>query len=206
MNRKIRIAVQNSGRLMQPSLEFLRSLGLEFEPCERALLCSCKNTDIEILFVRNGDIPVYVNRNVADFGIVGENVLYENQFSLPVIKKLGFGICSLVIAAPKLSTIKTPDDLEGERIATSYSYSLQQYLKQKKVTASIINVRGSVESTPALGVADAICDITQTGETLEKNSLRIIDTLLESQAVLVASSEITKNLWTELQKRLTQKI
>jgi ATP phosphoribosyltransferase len=145
--------------------------------------------DIEPLLVRNSDIPVYVNYGIADFGIVGENVLLEQNCKLKIVKKLGFGKCSLIIAAPK--GVK---DLFEERIATSYPNTLRKYLRKKKINASIIKINGSVEICPALGLCDAVCDITQTGKTLKENKLKIIEKVLDSQAVLIKSPNNEKIL------------
>ena len=145
-------------------------------------------------FVRYGDIPQYVQSGAADFGIVGQNILYENKFNIKVIKELGFGECKLIIAAPKRSPIKSPQDLEGERIATSYPNSLRKYLKKEGCGATIVKIRGGVEAAPAIGLADAICDLTQTGTTLKANGLKIISTVLESQAVLIESRFTTPKM------------
>lgn len=184
-NRKIRIAVQNKGRLMEPSLSYLRQCGLKFTPNDRSLIVECENFPIEILFVRNSDIPQYIKYNVADFGIIGKNLLLENNEKYEIIKPLNFGICSLVIAAPGNSKIASLRDLEDERIATSYPNTLRNILKSRKINASIIEIQGSVEICPALDLSDAIFDITQTGKTLEENGLKIIEKLFESQAVLI---------------------
>jgi len=183
---KLRIAVQKEGRLREPSLNFLESSGLRFaRENSRALITPCQNVGIEILYVRHRDIPQYVQSGAADVGIVGENIIYEDNPQIKVAKRLGFGKCSLVVAAPKNSAIKTVFDLEGERIATSYPNSLKRFLQQKKITASIIEIRGSVEITTSLNIADAICDLVQTGKTFEENGLVQIEKVLDSEAVLI---------------------
>lgn len=184
-NNKIRIAVQNQGRLMDPSLEYLKSCGLKFSMEGRNLLLPCENRDIEILFVRSSDIPVYVKYGVADFGIVGENVLWEKAEDFVVVKKLDFGKCSLVIAVSKNSDITSLSELENERIATSYPNILRRLLKEKRLSASLIEIQGSVEICPALNLSDAIFDITQSGRTLEENGLKILAQVLDSQAVVI---------------------
>ena len=184
---KIRIAIQKGGRLQDPSLKFLRSLGLKFKLNGRELIVPCTNAEVELLFVRNSDIPEYVKGGVADFGIVGENVLFEKKYKFEVVRRLGFGKCSLIIAAPEKSEIKESSGLEGERIATSYPNSLRAFLKKKGVNAAVIEIRGSVEIAPSLDLADAICDITQTGNTLRENGLAVIDKIIDSEAVLVKS-------------------
>lgn len=193
VNKKIRIAVQNKGRLMEPSLAFLKEYGLEFAENGRSLIIPCKNVNIELLFVRNSDIPEYVRYGVADFGIVGRNVLMEKENNLKTVKELNFGKCSLVIAAPKSSKIKTLADLDHERIATSYPQILKGFLKKQGVSASIIEIRGSVEICPSLGLADAIFDITQTGRTLKANGLRVIEKVADSQAVLIKNPNTNSN-------------
>lgn len=184
----IRIAIQKEGRLRNPSLEYLESLGLEFSKENgRTLVVPCKNADVEILYVRHGDIPQYVQNAAADFAIVGGNVLYEKIFDIKEVKKLDFGKCSLVIAVPLVSPIQKIQDLEGERIATSYPNSLRKFLQKQKINAAIIEIKGSVEVAPALGLADAICDLTQTGNTLKENALKPIETLFDSAALLIES-------------------
>lgn len=187
--KKLRIAIQKNGRLRYPSLDYITSLGLVFDPedINKQMVVGCLNAEIELLFVRNSDIPEYVKSGVADFGIVGENVLYERGDSLPIIKKLGFGQCALVVAAPLGAEIKTIQGLQDERIATSYPNSLKRFLVGNNINASVVVINGSVEITPALNLADAICDITQTGDTLRQNNLKPIATVLESQAVLITS-------------------
>lgn len=184
---KTKIAVQKSGRLTEQSLNFLYSLGLKFRPNGRNLVTPCDNYNIEILHLRDDDIPEYVCRSVVDFGIVGENVLYEKNAQVSILKRLGFCPCSLVIAVPKGFQIKVLEDLEGERIATSYPRLLAKFLEERGINAAIITIRGSVEVTPSLNLADAICDITQTGKTLKEHNLIPLVTVLKSQAVLIES-------------------
>ncbi len=184
----IRIAIQKEGRLRNPSLEYLESLGLEFSKDNgRTLIVPCKNADVEILYVRHSDVPQYVQSGAADFAIVGGNVLYENNFKIREVKKLDFGMCSLVIAVPIVFPIQKTQELEGERIATSYPNSLRKFLQKQKINAVIIEIKGAVEVAPALGLADAICDLTQTGNTLKENALKPIATLFNSTAVFIES-------------------
>jgi len=197
-NKKIRIAVQKKGRLQAPSMNFLKTLGLKFKLNGNKLIIPCSNADIEVLFVRNSDIPQYVKYGVADYGIVGRNVLIERKSKLEIIKKLGFGKCQLIIAAPKKSTIKTVDDLSEERIATSYKNTLKKFLREKRINASVIEINGSVEICPSLNLSDAICDITQTGSTLKENSLEIIEKIMDSEAVLIKSPFSKENLFEKL--------
>lgn len=185
VNKKIRIAIQNKGRLMEPSLAYLKQCGLKFGTTGRRLIVACKNVDIELLFVRNNDIPEYVRYGVADYGIVGENVLMEKGTNFEIVRRLAFGKCELVIAVPKSSKLNKLDALDHERIATSYPRILKALLKAKGVSASVIEIQGSVEICPSLGLADAIFDISQTGRTLRENGLRVIEKVADSQAVLI---------------------
>lgn len=186
MKNKLRIAIQKSGRLNPESMAFLNSLGLTFVPSS-ALTQTCTNFDLSILLVRDDDIPEFVSRGVADFGIVGQNVLMEETADAEMVMSLPFGLCKLSIATPETSAIKKPEDLEGERIATTYPRLLRKYLRQKGINAAIIPITGSVEIAPELNLADAVCDLVQTGTTLKAHNLLPIVTILESQAVLIES-------------------
>lgn len=203
-NKTIRIAIQKKGRLMQPSLDFLASLGLEFEPNGSRLINPCLNANIELLYVRNRDIPKYIMCGVSDYAIVGENVLVEKKCRSKIIKRLGFGKCSLVIAAPKNFSVNSIYGLGDKRIATSYLNTLKMFLEEKRVEASIIEINGSVEICPSLNIADAICDITQTGKTLEANGLRAIEKVLDSEAVLVESPFLDKEKAKVFERFLTK--
>lgn len=187
-NRSVRIAVQNQGRLMAPSLAYLKKCGLKFSGNGRSLVVPCQNADIELLMVRSSDIPEYVRYGVADFGIVGRNVLMEKENNLKMVRELDFGKCSLVIAVPKNSKMKNLNDLDHERIATSYPRILKDFLKKQGISAAIIEIRGSVEICPSLGLADAVFDITQTGRTLKENGLKVLVKVADSQAVLIRNS------------------
>jgi len=184
-----RIAIQKSGRLQKASMDFFTSRGVTFAQNggSKSLIYPSDNFDIDLLLLRDDDIPEYVRRGVADFGIVGENVLAEKGFDLSVISKLHFGRCKLLVAVPRSSRMRTPEDLEGKRIATSYPKLLTDFLKERGVEASIVPISGSTEITPELDLADAICDIVQTGATLQAHDLVPIFDIMESQAVLVES-------------------
>lgn len=186
--KKIRIAIQKNGRLCEASLLYLKTVGLKFnlENSGRYIV-PCFNKDLDLLLVRNSDIPEYVKNGVADFGIVGRNVLYEHKEKFKVLCKLGFGLCKLIIAVPSDGSIKTVRDLGGERIATSYPSSLKKFLAERRINASVITINGSVEIAPEIGLADAVCDITQTGNTLKQYGLKPIVAILESEAVLIES-------------------
>ncbi|MFA4830981.1 MAG: ATP phosphoribosyltransferase [Patescibacteria group bacterium] len=187
MKNTIKIAIQKKGRLNEPSLVFLSAIGINNQQNGHCYITICKKTNTEIILVRDDDIPEYVSQGVVDFGIVGENVLAEKGIYTNIIRRLGFGNCQLVIAAPKDSLIKTTADLEGKRIATSYPQLLSKYLRINNINAAIVNLDGSVEIAPSLNLADAICDITQTGQTLKENGLIPIETIVKSEAVLIES-------------------
>src|SRR3989338_2731423 len=184
-----RMAIQKSGRLHKASMDFLSARGLIFPANDRTLILPCENFDIDLLYLRDDDIPEYVRAGVADFGIVGQNVLAEKGIDLAVVEKLDFGKCKLVIAVPEESKIRKPEDLAGKRIATSYPKLLSGFLKSKGVEAVIVPISGSTEITPELDLADAICDIVQTGSTLKAHDLVPICVIMESQAVLVESPQ-----------------
>jgi ATP phosphoribosyltransferase len=156
-----------------------------FKPNGRSLITPCENHTIDILHLRDDDIPEYVFRSVVDYGIVGENVLYERNTDVTVLKRLGFCSCSLVIAVPEKSAIKALEDLEGERIATSHPRLLSRFLREQGINAAIITIKGAVEVTPQVNLADAVCDITETGRTMREHCLVPLVTVFESQAVLV---------------------
>ena len=187
-NGTIRIAVQRSGRLSEGSLSLLKSMGLQFEAYQNRLFTRCRNMPIDILFLRDDDIPEYVQDSVADLGIVGNNLLEENGANINKILDLDFGYCKLAISVPEQSSYKNIEDLSGTKIATSYPNILKQYLFEKNVDAEIIVLKGCVEIAPALQVADAICDLVSTGSTLRTNRLRKLKVISKSQALLIGSS------------------
>jgi len=182
-----KIGIQKGGRLTTPSIEYLASLGIEVPRNGRELMILAG--DFKILFLRQKDIPEFVERGIIDFGIVGTNAILEKQSKVDIIKELGFCKCSLVIAGPSNISITA---LNGERIATSFPNLLRSFLQKNKINASIIEVQGSVEVIPAMGLADAVCDLVQTGSTLKDNNLVPIATVLESQAVLISNPNSTK--------------
>lgn len=189
----LKIAVQRKGRLADPSQRLLRSLGLEFEYSEGRLFSKCSNLPVDLLFLRDDDIPEYVQDGVADLGIAGLNILREQQARVVRLESLGFGACRLCIAVPCHGPVQSLDDLSGKRIATSYPSTLQRFLEEKSLQADIIKIRGSVEITPSLDVADAICDLVSTGSTLRQNDLKVIQTILESEAVLIGNPDSFKD-------------
>src|SRR5579864_3362119 len=159
----IKLALQREGRLSQSSTDLLHSVGLEFDSYRQKLFASCRNFDLELLFVRDDDIPEYVADGVADLGIVGRNLLYEYGRDVTEILPLGFGYCSLVLAVPHETPIQKAEDLHGARVATTYPNSARRYFQERSVPVEVIPISGSVELTPALGVAEAIVELTATG-------------------------------------------
>lgn len=189
MNGNLKLALQKKGRLTDKSLELLKLCGIDIENhSERLTLCA-RNLPLELLFLRDDDIPEYVQDGVADIGIVGLNVVIEKQTKTDVLENLGFGRCSVMLATPENKILKNLDELNGKTIATSYPFILNDYLKKNNVGAKIIELSGSVEIAPSLGVADLICDIVSTGNTLMMNKLKKSFTVFDSEAVLIRSKE-----------------
>ena len=192
-NKNLKLAVQKDGRLTQETLEFLRKSGLEFDNVRPRLFSTCRNFPLEILYVRDDDIPNYVSSGVVDLGIIGQNILNEKRPSVKKLLNLKFGFCSLIIAALKESKIEDIKDLQKKTIATSYPKSSDKFFKENKLSVKTVNIRGSLEITPALGVADAIVNLTSSGSTLALNDLRIIGKIYDSEAVLIANEKSLKN-------------
>lgn len=186
-NGRMKIAIQRNGRLTEDSVALLRACGLDFEFQKQSLYSPCRNFEMDVLAIRDDDIPEYVQDGVADIGIIGENILQERNADAHVLAQLGFGGCKLMISVPQKSKIRQISDLKGKRIGTTYPVILKSFLKTNKVKSEIIELSGSVELAPSLNVADVICDIVSTGTTAKMNNLRQMCTVLESQAVLVAN-------------------
>jgi ATP phosphoribosyltransferase len=187
----LRIAVQKSGRLLEDSLEILKECGLKVDASNGKLKSTVPNFPLEVLFLRNSDIPQYVEDGVTDIAIIGENLLIEEGSDLEVLLKLGFSKCRVSLAVPKNSTIQSVLDFEGKKIATSYPNTVQQYLSKNGVKAEIHTISGSVEIAPTIGLADGICDIVSSGNTLFMNGLRELETMLRSEAVLVKGKNLS---------------
>lgn len=187
MNGNLKLAVQKKGRLTEKSLELLKLCGLDFENYSERLFISARNFPLDILFLRDNDIPEYVQDQVADIGIVGENIILEKKTNTKIIEKLGFGRCSLVLAYPENKELKRLEQINEKVIATTYPAILKNFLKQNNLNAKIIELSGSVEIAPSLGVADLICDIVSTGNTLMMNKLKRSFKVFDSQAVLISS-------------------
>ncbi|MNK00741.1 ATP phosphoribosyltransferase [compost metagenome] len=191
--KTLKIAIQKSGRLNEKSVEILKNCGLSFENYKSSLISTVTNFPLEILFLRDDDIPEYVQDGIADLGIVGENVIVETGANVSYLQKLGFGKCSLKIAVKNDSDIDTVAKLDGKVIATSYPVILGKYLKANQVDAQIRNISGSVEIGPGLGLSDAIFDIVSTGGTLKNNGLKPFTSVMNSEAVLVSTPGLEFN-------------
>lgn len=186
----LRIAIQKSGRLFEDSVALLRDAGISFGSSPNRLRAQADNFPMEIIFLRDDDIPEYVEEGVVDAGIVGENVILEKQKTVRTVERLGFGKCRLCIAMPKNSNYQGIESLENLRIATSYVRVLEHFLKTKNIRADIHEISGAVEIAPSLGLADAIFDIVSTGSTLLANGLREVETVLVSEALLIANPSL----------------
>lgn len=196
---RIRIALQRSGRLSTRSTELLAQCGLEFEQRPDRLLAECGNFPLDVLLLRDDDIPEYVANGVCDLGIVGENVLEERLAErdgdpaarVEIVRRLGFGQCRLALALPVERAYAGPKSLVGLRIATSYPHLLGRFLARHGVVAQVVELSGSVEIAPMMGVADAICDLVASGATLRSNGLREVETILQSEGLLIAHASAT---------------
>lgn len=188
-NDRLKIAIQRSGRLSEGSVGLLRKCGIRFGNGLGKLRSTARNFPLEILFLRDDDIPQYVEDGVADVGIVGENVVAEKRCAVRITERLGFGSCRLSIATPRHFVYKSVSDFEGKRIATSYPSVLGAFLTAHGVTADIHTITGSVEIAPSIGLADAVCDLVSSGSTLFTNGLKEVETVLRSEAVLISRSD-----------------
>mgnify|MGYP003451630477 FL=1 len=206
MSETLRIAVQKSGRLYEGSMKLLKECGIEVSNGNNQLRVIAANFPVEIFFLRDDDIPEYVQDAVADIGFVGENVVKEKNKEVNTIEKLGFGKCRLSIAIPKTGALQSINDLNGKKIATSYPFILSSFLKEKNIQASIHEISGSVEIAPKIGLADAICDLVSSGSTLFTNELKEIETILYSESVLICNKTLSaekKIILESLQFRLS---
>lgn len=187
----LRLAVQKDGRLTQDTLALLHGCGLEFDSYRNRLFAPCRNFPLSILYGRDDDIPGYVASGTVDAGIVGRNLLIEHRLTNQVheLAALGFAPCRLVIAVPGEAPFGRPEDLSGKRVATTYPNIVGDYFERLRVPVTIVEIAGSVEMAPALGVAEAVADLVATGSSLLLHDLRPIATILESEAVLVASPD-----------------
>jgi ATP phosphoribosyltransferase len=201
--KTLKIAIQKSGRLNEKSVELLKNCGLSFENYKSSLISPVSNFPLEILFLRDDDIPEYVQDGIADLGIVGENVIQETEVKVSYLQRLGFGKCSLKIAVPNTNSIQDLSELNGKSIATTYPAILGKFLKEKGIQADIRTISGSVEISPGLGLSDAICDLVSTGGTLKSNGLKPFADVMSSEAVLIGRAGSENE---ELVKELIQRI
>ncbi|MDR1743217.1 MAG: ATP phosphoribosyltransferase [Dysgonamonadaceae bacterium] len=198
---KLKIAIQKSGRLSEKSLELLKECGIKISNTDRKLKAEARNFPMEILFLRDDDIPQYVEQGVADIGFLGENEVWEKAKDVEVVQKLGFGNCRLSLAIPKEDEYIGLNFFSGKKIATSYPLILKKYFSEKGIDVKVETINGSVEIATGIGLADGIFDIVSTGSTLIMNGLKEVETLMKSEAVLIAN----RSLGTE-QKKLLDKL
>jgi len=191
MGEKLKIAVQKSGRLQEDSLRILKECGISIDNGKDQLKANAFNFPLEVLYLRNSDIPQYVQDGVADIAIVGENVIIEKQKELEILQKLGFSKCRLAMALPKEVEYSGLEYFNGKKLATSYPNSLQQFLDANNLNSEIHVISGSVEIAPNIGLADGICDLVSSGSTLFKNGLKEVEEILVSEACLVANKNIS---------------
>lgn len=193
MENKLKIAIQKSGRLYDGSLKLLKECGIQINNGNNQLRVTAGNFPAEIFFLRDDDIPEYVQDGVADIGFVGENQVIESKKDVDITEKLGFGKCRLSIAIPKTSEINTVQELKGKRIATSYPVVLESFLRSEKIDAAIHEISGSVEIAPKIGLADAICDLVSSGSTLFINELKELEVVLQSEAALISNKALPES-------------
>jgi ATP phosphoribosyltransferase len=199
---KIKIAIQKSGRLSEQSTELLKESGISLNNGDRRLIAVASNFPLEILYLRDDDIPQYVADNVADLGIVGENIIMEKSFAVNTVLKLGFGKCRLSLAIPRNEEYTSSEFFNGKKIATSYPGILKKYLESKSLNAEIHEISGSVEIAPGIGLADAIFDIVSSGSTLISNGLKEVEVVAKSEAVMITNQNLSKGKTDLLDKLL----
>jgi ATP phosphoribosyltransferase len=188
----LKIAIQKSGRLSENSKKLLEECGIKFSNGISVLKTKAHNFPVEVLFLRDDDIPQYVEQQVADIGILGENMVYEKAKDVSVVEQLGFASCRLSLAIPKEEVYTGPDYFMNKKIATSYPKLLTDFLKKNNLKAEIEEISGSVEIAPGIGLADAICDIVSSGSTLLTNGLQEVETILKSQAVIISGNNLSR--------------
>ena len=189
---RLKLAIQKSGRLNEDSMRLLKECGIDIGNGVNKLKADATNFPLELFFLRDDDIPQYVEDGVADIGFVGENVVYEKAKKVEVAYELGFGKCRLSFAVRKNEEFTGPAFLEGKKIATSYPVLVQRYLDEHKIKAEVHEISGSVEIAPGIGLADVVCDLVSSGSTLFMNGLKEADTILKSQAVLIKHKHFTE--------------
>ncbi len=188
---KLRIALQKKGRLHDDSMQLLKEAGIKFNTGSRTLVAQSPNFPIEVLFLRDDDIPQTIADKVADIGIVGENEVEEKDFQLTIAKRLGFSKCRVSLAIPKADEYNGPEYFEGKKIATSYPVILRKYFNKMNINAEIHEIAGSVEIAPGIGLADGIFDIVSSGSTLIANRLKEVEVVMKSEALLVQAENLS---------------
>jgi ATP phosphoribosyltransferase len=189
---KLKIAIQKSGRLSENSRKLLEECGLKFSNGTGVLKTSAMNFPVEILFLRDDDIPQYVEQQVADIGILGKNMVLEKNKDVIILEQLGFAQCRLCLAVPKENDYTGLSYFKNKRVATSYPRLLNEYFEKNNISAEIEEISGSVEIAPGIGLADAVCDIASSGSTLLTNGLKEVATILNSQAVIIGNKNLSK--------------
>jgi ATP phosphoribosyltransferase len=198
MRDRLRLAVPNKGRLVEPTLSLLHDAGLMFEEHDRSLVARVQNHPVDILFVRTGDVVEFVRDSVADLGITGLDMLDETGAELPVLRKLGYGHCRLAAAVPADARVQGIDELAGTRVATSHPNATRRFFDGRGITVDVVSLSGAVEVAPRLGLADAIVDLVSTGSTLSMNGLRAVGDILASEAILIADPVALEHRGAEL--------
>ncbi len=193
MSEPLKLAIQKSGRLSDDSIKLIKESGLKYKKSARKLKTKVSNFPLELFFLRDDDIPAFVQDGTVDIGIVGENVLAEADADIEIARRLGFAKCRLSIALPREVQYTGVQDLQGKRIATTYERILGGYLQEHGVQASIQEISGSVEIAPGIGLADAVCDIVSTGSTLLSNGLKEVEAIFHSEAVLVSRKALAED-------------
>jgi len=199
---ELKIAIQKNGRLSENSHRLLEECGIKFSNGAGVLKAKARNFPVEILFLRDDDIPQYVEQQVADIGILGENMVYEKNKDVDIMEQLGFAQCRLSLAIPKEDKYSGPAYFKGRKIATSYPRLLSEYLEKNGIKAEIEEISGSVEIAPGIGLADAVCDFVSSGSTLMTNGLREVTTILKSQAVIIGNKYLSEEKKAILEKLL----
>ena len=201
----LRIAVQKSGRLTDKTIDLLKGIGLNFDDYKRSLLVKCLNFDVELLLIRDDDIPEYVEDGVCDLGFVGGNTVAEDEADVTILRGLGYGVCRLSVAVPKNGSHKI-EDLVGKKIATSYPVLTRKYFESKGIDINIVTLSGSVEIAPRLEIADAITDLVSTGGTLKANGLVEVETIFDSETQLIQTNKPLSDGKQKLVEKILQRI
>jgi ATP phosphoribosyltransferase len=192
MFQNLKIAIQKSGRLNNASLSLLRSIGIDIESYDRQLNAVCKSTGLEVMMLRDDDISEFVERGIVDLGIVGEDLIRESKSDVEIIRKLGFGKCQLALAVKENSGIKSIDDLNNTIVATSFPSLTKEFLDKENIEAKVVEIQGSVELAPNIGMADSIIDLVSTGFTLKTNQLKILKYIDNFESVLISKNNLDK--------------